>query len=163
MKQLAITAEVPGEPRDVFQILGDISKHGALACRAIELVDVSQDGNGRMLGVIDLRGPFGIHRRIAMREVVRQSPTFIWGVAASNTGSLADVRWELERASDLRTRVSLSVQPVKVGLVDRSLLVVGGRLMLSGVLRNTLKRLEALLPAVGLQGATLPLDGANPV
>lgn len=163
MKECTVTAEVAGQPAEVFRLLCDIRNHRALACRAVDVVEVSQDADGRMLAVIDLRGPLGIRRRIATREVVRHSPVFIWGVAASSSGSLADVRWEVERVSGARTRVSLSILPIDVGLVDRGLLLVGGRLVLSGILRNTLKRLEALLPVSDLRGTTLPLDAANSV
>ena len=163
MKERAVTAEVAGRPDEVFGLLCDIRNHLALSCRALDLVEVSHDGRGRMLGVIDLRGPLGVRRRITTREVIRHSPAFIWGVAASSSGSLADVRWDVERVSDVRTRVSLSVLPVRVGLVDRGLLIVGGRLVLSGILRDTLRRLEALLPLDDLPGKTPPVDAANSI
>lgn len=157
--------EVRGEVRapigQVFEILADIRNHRVLACRRIELLDVSEDGQGRMLGVIGLNGPCGVRRKIATREVVRQSPSLIWGAAAASSGSVAFVSWSLQELSEDRTRVSLMVLPVRLGRLDHGLLVLGGRRVLCGMLNETLQRLEGLLPAVDSPGKTWSLGAAN--
>jgi hypothetical protein len=162
-KHIEVGGEVSAPIGDVFTILSDVRNHRVLACRRIELVEVSEDGQGRMLGVIDLNGPFRVRRRIATREVVRKSPSLIWGAAAASSGSVALVSWSLTELSETRTGVSLMVLPVKLGRLDRGLLVLGGRRVLSGMLSETLRRLEALLPTVEPPGKTWSLGTANSV
>lgn len=147
-------------PKDVFDVLDDSTNHRALTCRPIQLVDVSRDGDGRILGVIDVRAPLGIHRRIATREIGRHVSSTIWGLAASSSGSVAQVRWDLEEVTRGQTRVSLSILPVRLVRRDQALLVLGGRRVLARILRDTIGRLETLLPE-GEPDKTWSLDEAK--
>jgi hypothetical protein len=58
VRPIVITAEVDAPGVDVFSVLGDVANHSALSCRRAQLVEVSQDRQGRMLGVIDALGPW---------------------------------------------------------------------------------------------------------
>lgn len=125
--------------------LRDIEHHHLLAGRRVEVVELWQDGAGRMAGVLILKGPFGLNRRVATREILRESTNLIVGLAATDSRSVAMVSWVLTPVGADRTRISLSAKIIEMSGPDRLLLMIGGQRTLAGILSDTLCRLESHL------------------
>ena len=141
-RPLSATATLPHPPARIFEFLSDLRNHWRLEERFVELDDVTADG-----GRVRLRGPLGL-RRVARTKVLEAEPPGpvgrLHGHAEIGRSTRGDVFWEIAPA-DGGSNVTLAAVPQRLGLVDKLLLVMGGRRWMCALLRNALARLDAVL------------------
>jgi len=124
--ELAAAGLVPASPEQIFEFLADLENHWALADRFIEVLDLSGPPGARNGGRVRLRGPFG-SRRTATTRVEAAHPTHLMiGTAVMGRRTRACVSWTLT-PSDSGTSVRLTATLDRAGLLDRFLLLLGGR------------------------------------
>jgi uncharacterized protein YndB with AHSA1/START domain len=127
-------------PEVVFEFLADLRNHWKLEERSF--VEVEElDGGG---GVIRLRIPPGLSRRVETRLLETERPRLVSGRADLRGGTVGLVTWRIEPAGD-GSRVQLEAEVAQASRPDRALLALGGRAWLGGLFRRTLGNLEDAL------------------
>jgi uncharacterized protein YndB with AHSA1/START domain len=137
-----ISAErvVSHPPERVFEFLSDLRNHWRLQEGTfVELDEVVEDG-----GVIRLRGPFGLSRKVRTRVLEAERPRRVAGRADLRGGTVGLVAWEIA-AADRGSHVRLSAQIARASLADGVLLALGGRTWLARLFRQTLANLDQAL------------------
>ena len=135
------TAVVPATADEVFSFLSDLSNHWRLVDRFVEVLSV--DGS---VGLVRLRGPFGVRRTVRTRVTEARAPELIVGVAELGARTRGVVRWELSPGPDGSTHVRLAASVARASLFDRLLLACGGRAWMRQRFRVGLERLAATPP-----------------
>jgi uncharacterized protein YndB with AHSA1/START domain len=123
----AAEREVNAPAEALFAYLADLEQHWQLADRFIEVVSLERPQGGPARGgVVRMRGPLGISRVARTQVVEAHPPTKLSGSATVGAGTEARVSWTLTPAGD-RTRVRLEATVDHASLLDRLLLMLGGR------------------------------------
>jgi hypothetical protein len=130
-------------PAAVFAFLADGRNHHKLTGRGVRLLEIRENGESGLRGVLIIRGPFGIRRIARTRIESFLEPTYIAGVARVGSATTAGVRWDLRGSGDGSTRVVLSATVRSSGGVDRLLLSIGGAIWLRRLFAATLELLAA--------------------
>jgi hypothetical protein len=142
MRSIAATVHLQHSADVVFEFLSDLRNHWRLEERFFELDDVTADR-----GRVRIRGPLGL-RRVARTKVLEAEPPGpvgrLHGHAEIGRSTRGDVFWEIAPA-DGGSNVTLAAVPQRLGLVDKLLLVMGGRRWMCALLRDALARLDAVL------------------
>jgi carbon monoxide dehydrogenase subunit G len=143
-----VSSTVIDTPRAaVFAFLADAGNHWRLADGKIELVELADDAEAPLAGIVRLRGPLGVRRQARTRVVRLEEPAVIAGVAQLGGRTKGEVQWDLKEVDRGRTEVVLSARVCRAGWVDRLLLALGGRLWLRRMFASTLRRLARQLAA----------------
>jgi uncharacterized protein YndB with AHSA1/START domain len=124
--ELAAAGLVPAPPEQVFEFLADLENHWALADRFIDVLDLSGPPGARDGGRVRLRGPLGSRRTATTRVEAAHAPNLMIGTAEMEGPTRACVSWTLT-PSDGGTSVRLTATLDHAGLLDRLLLLLGGR------------------------------------
>ncbi len=153
-----VSSTVIHAPRTaVFAFLADADNHWRLAGGKIELLEIGDESEAPLGGIVRLRGPFGVRRQARTRVVRLEEPAVIAGVAQLGARTQGEVQWDLKALDVGRTEVVLSARVCSAGWVDQLLLALGGRLWLRRMFASTLRRLARQLAAeealAGLQAA----------
>jgi hypothetical protein len=135
----------------VFAFLADRDNHWHLAGRGIELLEIGEEADRRLSGLVLIRGPLGVRRRARTRVLDVREPALLGGVARVGRGTIAEVRWNLRDAAPSGTRVELSASVSAADRLDRALLALGGGFWMARLFDSTLSRL-----AERLDGAETP-------
>jgi hypothetical protein len=137
---IAASRVVTAPRHKTFSLLAEIENHWPLASSLVSIDDV--DGSR---GHIVVHGPLGLKKHARTRLTrVDEEAGIVEGLAEDDEGTLAVVTWRVARAADA-TRVGLEVDLRRLALVDRALLLLGGRMWLRRCLRRTLDNLEETL------------------
>jgi uncharacterized protein YndB with AHSA1/START domain len=137
-----ISAErrVSAPPERVFEFLSDLRNHWRLEQGAfVELEDVDEAA-----GVIRLRGPFGISRKVRTQVLEAVNPSRVAGRADLSGGTVGLVAWEI-RPDGGGSTVLLSAEVAHASLPDRLLLAVGGDAWFRNLFERALANLEKAL------------------
>jgi Polyketide cyclase / dehydrase and lipid transport len=137
-----ISAErrIPHEPKRVFAFLADLRNHWRLEERTfVEVDDVGERG-----GVIRLRGPLGLSRRVRTTVLAAESHSRVAGRAELSGGTVGLVVWAIE-PDQLGSRVRLSAEVASASVLDRLLLTLGGNVWLRRLFERALANLERAL------------------
>ena len=127
-------------PDRVFEFLSDLRNHWRLEERAfLELEEV-----GESSGVIRLRGPIGLSRKVRTRVLEAERPLRVAGRADLRGGTVGLVAWEI-RPDVAGARVRLSADVAEASLPDRVLLALGGEAWLGRLFMRALANLERAL------------------
>jgi uncharacterized protein YndB with AHSA1/START domain len=126
-------------PDRVFEFLSDLRNHWRLEERAFELDEV-----GESSGVIRLRGPLGISRKVRTRVLEAERPSRLAGRAELGGGTIGLVAWEI-RPDASGAHVRLSAKVAEASLPDRVLLALGGEAWLKRLFERVLANLERAL------------------
>lgn len=145
LKRIEHAGVVEAPVDNVFLFLKDVRRHHLLAGHRIQVEELWQDAAGEMAGALVLRGPFGLRRRVATREILRESDSLILGVATTDSRSMAVVSWDLTAIDEARTHVALSARIVELSPADHLLLMIGGHRSLTDLFGETLRRLASQL------------------
>jgi uncharacterized protein YndB with AHSA1/START domain len=127
-------------PEDVFRFLTDLRNHWRLSPRFVELERLDSDGDGAR---VRIRGPLGLGRSAHTRIEEAVEPSLLRGCAAVGPKTLGAIAWRIEPNGD-GSRVTLSAEVVRASLVDRTILLLGGRRHLASGLREAVQRLGEL-------------------
>jgi hypothetical protein len=139
--EIEATAIVAAPREAVFEFLSDLSNHWRLVDRFVEVMSVDGDA-----GLVQLRGPLGVHRTVRTHVLRTDAPRELEGVAELSGGTRARVRWTLSQAGDA-TCVRLTAEVLSASLLDRLLLALGARAWMQRRLSFGLERLaSATLP-----------------
>ena len=131
---------MPHPPERVFDFLADLRNHWRLQEGTfLELEDVAESG-----GVIRLRGPLGISRRVETRVLEADRPRRVAGRADLRGGTVGLVAWDIEPNSP-GSLVRLSAHVPSASLPDRVVLALGGRAWLRSVFGRALASLDDAL------------------
>lgn len=138
------TALVRAPCEEVFAFLDDLENHWIVADRFVEVVELNGQGaDGRARGgVVRLRGPLGLRRRVTTRVVAVKAPRLLIGTAEIADRTRARVSWALAGHLD-DTRVRLAARVERASLTDRAVLTLGGRWWLRRRFASTLDGLVA--------------------
>jgi len=146
VRDICAVAIVPAPPARVFALLGDLREHWRLAGRWIDVLELdrssSAPGPGPDGGVVRMRGPLGVWRTVRTRVVRAEPLRRLEGVAEVGRRTRARISWTLTELHG-STEVALAACVEQAGLLDRLLLVLGGRPWLRRRLAATLARLAA--------------------
>lgn len=126
-------------PDRVFEFLSDLRNHWRLEERAFRLEEA-----GESSGVIELRGPLGISRKVRTRVLEAERPSRLTGRADLRGGTVGLVAWEI-RPDGSGARVRLSAEVAEASVVDRVLLALGGEAWLRRLFDRALANLETAL------------------
>jgi uncharacterized protein YndB with AHSA1/START domain len=137
---IAAEREVRHPPERVFEFLADLRNHWRLQEGTyVEVDELSADG-----GVIRLRGPLGVSRRVETRVLEADPPRRVAGRADLRGGTVGLVAWEISPAAS-GSRVRLSARVESSSVPDRILLALGGRAWLARLFGRTLANLDDVL------------------
>ena len=137
---IAAERVVPHPPERVFEFLSDLRNHWRLESRAfLELDEVGATG-----GVIRLKGPLGLSRRVRTEVLEAQPVSRVAGRAELRGGTVGLVAWEI-RPEAGGSLVRLSATVSEASAPDRVALALGGRAWLARVFRRALVNLETAL------------------
>ena len=129
----------------VFDHLADLRTHWELAQGRVRLLEATACGAAQG-GCVRMRGPLGLSRDATTRVVRAERPLLLEGRARIGSGTVAEIRWQLEPLDQERTRVELTARVVAARAWDRALLAVGGKRWLAALFERVLSRLAAIGP-----------------
>ena len=131
---------VPAPRTALFRFLEDLDNHCALTGDRVSIVCLEGPLGARTGATVKLRGPARVRRRahICLTDCAR--PAWILGVAQLGR-TAAQIRWDLEGKGS-RTHVTLRATILRLSLLDRALLVFGGRRWLEALFVNALESLR---------------------
>ncbi|HYU61016.1 MAG TPA: SRPBCC family protein [Solirubrobacterales bacterium] len=124
--ELSAAALVAAPPEEVFAFLADLENHWALADRFIEVLELSGTPGARDGGRVRMHGPLGLGRTARTRVEAAHPTHLMIGAAEMGRRSRACVSWTLT-PSGRGTSVRLTATLDQAGLLDRFLLLLGGR------------------------------------
>jgi uncharacterized protein YndB with AHSA1/START domain len=137
--QIAAEAVVGAPPARVFAFLSDLRNHWRLEGRFVALDALDADARG---GRVRMAGPLGIGRTAVTRVVDAEPDTTLRGIAELGGGTRAAVHWDIApHDGGSRSRVTLAATVERASLLDRLLLLVGGRSWLERLFASALRRL----------------------
>jgi uncharacterized protein YndB with AHSA1/START domain len=134
------TRQVSHPPDRVFEFLSDLRNHWRLEERAF----LEFDEIGKSSGVIRLRGPLGLSRKVRTRVLEAERPSRLAGRADLRGGTVGLVTWEI-RSDSAGAHVRLSAEVAEASLADRVLLTLGGKAWLRRLFQRALANLETAL------------------
>jgi Polyketide cyclase / dehydrase and lipid transport len=132
---------VPQPPDVVFEFLSDLRNHWRLEPHFLELESMAADG-----GSVRVRAPLGISRVARTRVVAAERPSLLRGEAEVGRATRGAVRWEIAPAR-AGSRVRFSAHVEQATLLDRLLLVCGGRWWLRRIVTTAVERLGTSISA----------------
>ena len=138
---ISAVLEIQHPPARVYRFLARLGNHWHLGGRALRLSTLDADGRG---GRILLAAPLGLRRSARTVLTTAHEPHRLGGVAHVGRDTRARVQWTIEPTLH-GARVALESTICSVGLVDRSLLALGGRWWLRRAFRRTLDALAGAL------------------
>jgi hypothetical protein len=144
---LSAYSVVAAPPASVFAFLADPSNHWLLNGPKVRLLELEEPATGQIAGVVVIRGPVGIRRRARTKVLTAEDPSLLSGVAELGATTTARVSWSLHPCGSAGTGVVLSATVSSASLLDRVLLVAGGRLWIRRMFAETLERLGRSVPA----------------
>lgn len=133
-------------PEAAFAFLADLENHWRLTGRAIGIDELAGPPGARTGGVVTLRGPLGLRRRVRTRMLEAAEPRWMVGIAEVGRETLAGISWRLA-ASPARTSVELRAEIVYLSRFDRVLWRLGARRWMERLFSQALVALEAELAA----------------
>ncbi|HEX2016899.1 MAG TPA: SRPBCC family protein [Solirubrobacteraceae bacterium] len=139
--EISAAGTVTADPRQLSAYLSDLRNHWQLTGRWVHLDELTGPGRGPTGGVVLLRGPLGLSRRVHTRVLEGSGDTEIQGQARIGEHTRAVVRWVIEPLAGKRSRVTLQASVLEAGWLDRVLLALGGRRWLTGRFRETIAQL----------------------
>jgi hypothetical protein len=98
-----------------------------------------------MRGVMLLRGPLLIRRRVQTRLIATTQPALLTGAASAGNRTRAVVSWELEEQDCGYTHVRLVANVLAAAPWDRLILRLGGRQWIQTLLSQSIERLACQL------------------
>jgi uncharacterized protein YndB with AHSA1/START domain len=150
---LSASSVVAAPPASVFAFLADPHNHWLLSGSKVRLVEIAEPAGGQLAGVIVIRGPAGIRRRARTMVLTARDPSLLSGVAELGASTTAWVSWSLRPCGSGGTGVVLSATVSSAGLLDRILLLAGGRLWIRRMFNETLERLGRSVGAAAPRAA----------
>lgn len=124
-------------PERVFEFLSDLRNHWRLEKGAfLELEDVGERG-----GVIRLRGPLGLSRRVRTEVLEAVEPSRLSGRAELGGGTVGLVAWTIEPEGG-GSHVRLAAEVAEASLPDRLVLTLGGNAWLRRLFERALANLD---------------------
>jgi hypothetical protein len=141
MLHIAASQVISAPPVVVFAFLAEPANHRLLAGRRVQLLELLDGSDGRIRGLVVIRGPLGLRRRARTRVISSSRPAFLAGAAQLGTHTIVQVRWDLQPFDSNRTRVLLSAGVTSVGSLDRLLLLAGGTAWIRHLFASTLELL----------------------
>jgi hypothetical protein len=129
---------VPAPPAEVFAFLAEWQNHRLLTGRSIRLLALAEDPDGRVQGLIQLRGPLGLRRVAQTTVATAREPSAIGGTARVGSRTFVHVDWEMHPAARGETHVVLSAAVATAGRLDSLLLLAGGKLWIRRLFAATL-------------------------
>jgi uncharacterized protein YndB with AHSA1/START domain len=135
------TVEAPRE--QIFEFLSDLDRHWLLGGRFVRVVELDGPEGARNGGVVRLRGPLGLSRKVRTRVLETEMPSRMTGSAEIGASTAATVSWALTPIGDGETHVVLRAEVVRAGRLDRVLLALGGLRWLERMFDSTLSTLAA--------------------
>jgi hypothetical protein len=147
-------ALVPASQQEVFEFLSDLANHWRLVDRFVDVIELNgAPGRAPDTGVVQLRGPLGVHRTVRTRVTASRAPASLDGIAEVGARTRARVSWTLSAGRAGLTEVRLEAEVLDAAPLDRLLLALGGELWLRRRLAHGLERLaERFAPAVAAPG-----------
>jgi uncharacterized protein YndB with AHSA1/START domain len=137
---IAAEQRVSHPPERVFEFLSDLRNHWRLEERAfVELHEVSERG-----GVIRLRGPLGVSRKVRTTVLEAEPHSRVAGRADLVGGTVGLVAWQIE-PDGAGSHVRLSAEVADASIFDRALLALGGNAWLRRLFERALANLERAL------------------
>jgi hypothetical protein len=149
MRGAQATATVNAPDTAVFEFLDDLANHWRLAGRWIEVVALHPHDGPARGATVRLRGPAGVRRQVRTAVDEARAPVLLHGFAEVGE-TRASVRWDVA-AGDEASRVSVEVELVRAGALDRLLWAAGGRRWLAARLADALARLDVLVATPDLR------------
>jgi uncharacterized protein YndB with AHSA1/START domain len=146
------TALVAAPPAEVFEFLSQLENHWRLADRWIEVREffegAVEGGGGTPTagGAVRMRGPLGIGRTARTLVLSADPPHSMSGIAEVGERTRARVTWTLAPEGG-GTRVTLAAGLERAGVLDRLMLLLGGRIWLARRFRSVLELLAARFDA----------------
>lgn len=154
-RELAASALITSDAEAIYAFLAEYRNHRLLASRRIALLELSEGGDGLMRGVMLLRGPLLIRRRVNTRLIAAVQPALLSGAARLGNRTRAVITWELEAHEPGSTHVRLAANVVAAAPWDRLILRLGGRRWIQTLFTQSIERLAS-------QVAMNPPDGHVP-
>jgi hypothetical protein len=139
----------------IYAFLADYRNHRLLAGRRIGLLELS-GGTETMHGLMLLRGPLLIRRRVRTHLSEACQPDLLMGRARVGRCTRAVVRWDLEAQECRCTRVSLTAEVLAAGRLDRLILKLGGRRWIQTLFVQSIERLSSLVAVNTSRACTEP-------
>jgi uncharacterized protein YndB with AHSA1/START domain len=134
---ISATAKLDLPPERVFAFLSDLRNHWQLSRRFAVLEALDSDESG---GVVRMRGPLGVSRAARTRVVEAVAPSELRGTAELGGGTVGNVRWTIVPAGP-GSLVTLAAEVEAAGILDRAVLLLGGRAWLRRMFREAVERL----------------------
>jgi hypothetical protein len=128
----------------LFAFLADLDNHRLFADRYIDVVRLHGEPGARHGGEVHIRGPFGLRRIARTTVLARHAPHVLAGRAEIGRRTVAHVSWTLHPHGG-STNLELTTTVTAAGMLDRLLLIVGGRQWLRWRIRATLATLTGLV------------------
>jgi len=148
--EISARRRLPVGPDEAFAFLSRPHNHRHLATARVSLGELEVTGDGQLHGArMVLRGPLWLRRRARTRVVSISRPAHLAGTARVGSGTVVEVRWDLERAgtrdagAPAETSAALTARVTRLAAVERIALALGGRAWVRGLLEATLERLAA--------------------
>jgi hypothetical protein len=138
---LSADSVVDAPPASVFAFLADGDNHWLLNGPKVRLVELEEPVRGHIAGVVVIHGPAGIRRRARTRVLIARDPSLLSGVAELGDSTTALISWSLHPRGSAGTAVVLSAAVSSAGLLDRILLIAGGKRWIRRMFAETLERL----------------------
>jgi uncharacterized protein YndB with AHSA1/START domain len=141
--QLTLAAErtVHAPREEIFDCLSDLDRHWQLGGRFVRVVELDGPAGARDGGVVRLRGPLGLSRKVRTRVLESARPSRMTGRAEIGAATAATVSWTLTPIAESETHVELRAGVLRAALLDRALLTLGGRWWLRRMFESTLAAL----------------------
>jgi hypothetical protein len=133
--------EVHHTPAWVWAFLERLDNHRHLDSRALRVSLIDHDGRG---GRIVVATPLGLRRVARTAVTVTHEPHRLAGVVRVGRTTRAHVQWRID-STQRGARVALESTICSTGVLDRTLLAVGGRWWLRRAFRRTLELLASAL------------------
>jgi hypothetical protein len=142
--------ELQHTPARVYAFLAHLQNHWRLGGRSLRVCELDADCRG---GWIAVAAPLHVRRTARTFLTVAQRPHRLGGVAEVGSRTRADVHWIIEPLPD-GARVAIEATIYSTSVIDRSLLLLGGKWWLRRAFRRTLRALVQALDAEHRPAAT---------
>jgi hypothetical protein len=162
LTHVAASSLLAETPAAVFAFLADPQNHLLLAGPKVQLVQLVDLPGQPMHAVMVIRGPAGLRRRADTEIVTSHDPVLLSGVAELGDATTAWVSWNLHPVAGGGTRVILSASVQSASVLDRILLLVGGKRWIRRLFAETLERLGSVVGAAGAAGAAAAEQAVRP-